>query len=140
MENFCLKIEALEADYLYCETSTLTNAGKGLFTAIDIYKNEVIAIFQGEILDEIEAEIRAANKLNQYFINMIDGTIMDSLNADCFAKYANDAEAFKNSIHKNNAKITLDDDDNVCIIATKNIKSASEIFCSYGKKYWKKHQ
>ena len=57
-----------------------------------------------------------------------------------FAKYANDAEAFKNSIHKNNAKITLDDDDNVCIIATKNIKSASEIFCSYGKKYWKKHQ
>lgn len=140
MENFCLKIEAPEADYLYSETSKLSNAGKGLFTAIDIYKNEVIAIFQGEILDESEAKIRAANKLNQYFINMIDGTIMDSLNTDCFAKYANDAEAFKNSIHKNNAKITLDDDDNVCIIATKNIKSASEIFCSYGKKYWKKHQ
>ncbi len=70
---------------------------------------------------------------------MIDGTIMDSMHVDCFAKFANDAEAFKTSIFKNNSKITLDDEDNVCIIATKKIKSGDEIFCSYGKKYWEKH-
>lgn len=140
MENYCLKIEAPESDYLYIDISTIQNAGKGLYTAIDIYKNEVIAIFKGEILDENEAEIRVAKKLDQYFINMIDGTIMDSLNVNCFAKYANDAEAFEKSLYKNNSKITLDDDNNVCIIATKHIKSEREIFCSYGKKYWKKHR
>jgi hypothetical protein len=70
---------------------------------------------------------------------MIDGTIMDSMYIDCFAKYANDAEAFENSEFKNNAKISLDDEHNVCIIAIKNIKSGNEIFCSYGKRYWKKH-
>ncbi|WP_394338071.1 SET domain-containing protein-lysine N-methyltransferase [Flavobacterium aquaticum] len=41
---------------------------------------------------------------------------------------------------KNNSKITLDDNDNVCIVATKKIKSQQEIFCSYGAKYWKKHK
>nr|WP_272023308.1 SET domain-containing protein-lysine N-methyltransferase [Olleya namhaensis] len=64
---------------------------------------------------------------------------MDSMHTDCFAKYANDTKGSSNSVFKNNAKITLDDDGNVCIIATKHIKSGSEIFCGYGKRYWKKH-
>lgn len=139
MNNSSLKIEAPESDYLYIEPSQIQNAGKGLFTAIEIYKYEVISIFKGEILTEIEAKNRVENGDDRYFINMIDGTIMDSMNVDCFAKYANDAEAFENSEFKNNSKITLDDNNNVCVIATKNIKSNNEIFCSYGKKYWRKH-
>ena len=139
MNNSSLKIEAPESDYLYNENSQIQNAGKGLFTAIDIYKHEVISVFKGEILTEIEAKNRVANGNDRYFINMIDGTIMDSMNVNCFAKYANDAEAFENPQFKNNAKISLDDENNVCIIATKNIKSSNEIFCSYGKKYWRKH-
>jgi len=35
-------IDADEADYLYVSLSQLPNAGNGLFTAIDIYKDEVI--------------------------------------------------------------------------------------------------
>ena len=140
MNNSSLKIEAPESDYLYNENSQIQNAGKGLFTAIDIYKHEVISVFKGEILTEIEAKNRVANGNDRYFINMIDGTIMDSMNVNCFAKYANDAEAFENPQFKNNAKISLDDENNVCIIATKNIKSSNEIFCSYGKKYWRKHR
>jgi uncharacterized protein len=57
----------------------------------------------------------------------------------CFAKYANDADGFLRSNFKNNAKIGLDEFDKVCLIATRNIKTNEEIFCSYGKKYWKKH-
>jgi hypothetical protein len=139
LNHLTLKIEAPESDYLYIETSQLKNAGKGLFTAIDIYKHEVISIFKGEILTEIEAKNRVKNETDKYFINMIDGTIMDSMNIECFAKYANDAEAYEKSEFKNNSKITLDDDNNVCIVATKNLKSSDEIFCSYGKRYWKKH-
>ena len=125
---------------MYIENSQIQNAGKGLFTAIEIYKYEVISIFKGEILTEIEADNRVKNGNDRYFINMINGTIMDSMNTVCFAKYANDAEAYSESNFKNNAKISLDDDENVCIIATKNIKLGEEIFCSYGSKYWKKHR
>ncbi|WP_320815676.1 SET domain-containing protein [Flavobacterium sp.] len=132
-------ISALEADYLYVETSQLPNAGKGLYTAIKIYKDEVISVFKGEIISDEIAENRVAINKDQYFINMLNGTIMDSMNVECFAKYANDAEVFTSSDFKNNSKIALDDNDNVCIIAIKNINIEEEIFCSYGKKYWKKH-
>ena len=135
-----LKIEAPESDYLYIQDSQIPNAGKGLFTAIDIYPNEIISIFKGEILTDNEAQKRISEGNDRYFINMLDGSILDSMNVDCFAKYANDAEAFSKLEFKNNSKITLDDDDNVCIVATKKIKSQHEIFCSYGGKYWKKHK
>lgn len=135
-----MKIEAPESDYLYIQDSQITNAGKGLFTAIDIYPNEIISLFKGEILTDNEAKKRVSEGKDRYFINMLDGSILDSMNVDCFAKYANDAEAFSKLEFKNNSKITLDDDDNVCIVATKKIKSQQEIFCSYGVKYWKKHK
>ena len=135
-----MKIEAPESDYLYIQDSQITNAGKGLFTAIDIYPNEIISLFKGEILTDSEAQKRVSEGKDRYFINMLDGSILDSMNVDCFAKYANDAEAFSKLEFKNNSKITLDDDDNVCIVATKKIKSQQEIFCSYGVKYWKKHK
>ncbi len=64
---------------------------------------------------------------------------MDSKNVDCFAKLANDAEGFGKSGFKNNSKITLDNEDNPCIVATRNIKSGEELFCGYGKGYWNKH-
>ena len=104
--NSPIKIEAPESEYLYIETSQLANAGKGLFTAIKIYKEDIISIFKGEILTETQAELRVKTNQDQYFINMIDGTIMDSMNVNCFAKYANDAEAFENPQFKNNAKIS----------------------------------
>ena len=135
-----MKIEAPESDYLYIQDSQLENAGKGLFTAITIYPNEIISIFKGEILTEKEVQKRSAEGNDRYFINMLDGSTMDSMHVDCFAKYANDAEAFSKLEFKNNSKISLDDDDNVCIIATKKIRSEQEIFCGYGAKYWKKYK
>jgi SET domain-containing protein len=132
-------IAALESDFLYVETSQLPNAGKGLFTAIKIYKEEVISVFKGEIISDEVAKNRVETNKDQYFINMLNGEIMDSMNVECFAKYANDAEGFTFSKYKNNSKIALDENDAICIIAIKNIQPGEEIFCSYGKKYWKKH-
>ena len=135
-------IEALESDYLYIKPSQIENAGNGLYTAIDIYKNETISLFKGKIITNKEAKKRVKQHKDNYFINLLDGSIMDSMDVDCFAKYANDAEGISNNSFKNNAKITLDDDDdddNVCIKAIKAITSGQEIFCSYGKPYWKKH-
>ena len=137
------KIQAEESDYLYIQTSQLPSSGNGLFTAIDIYKDEIISIFKGEILSNIEADLRAKNNANQYFMNLHNGSILDCRNTDCFAKYANDASGFSipkfRNNFKNNAKITLDENNNVCLMAIRKIKSGEEIFCDYGKRYWKKH-
>jgi SET domain-containing protein len=132
-------IDAQESDYLYIQTSQLPNSGNGLFTAIPIFKEEIISLFKGEILSDVEAELRSKNQANQYFMNLLDGSILDCKNTDCFAKYANDASGFSKSDFKNNAKIALDENNNVCLIALRKIKSGEEIFCDYGKKYWKKH-
>jgi SET domain-containing protein len=131
-------IDADEASYLYIQTSQLPNAGKGLFSSIDIFKDEVISMFKGEILTDKEAAKRVKNNEDGYFINMLDGTILDSRNVSCFAKYANDSQGLKKSPFPYNAEIGLSDDEEVCLIAIKNIKSGEEIFCSYGKKYWQK--
>jgi len=131
------KIEAKEQDYLYVEESRIPGSGKGLFTAIPIYKDEVISVFKGEILSAKEAQSRVLNNEAGCFINLPDGTILDSMKVKCFAKYANDALGIVRTIHKNNAKITLDEGGTVCIVASRNIAAGKEIFCSYGNKYWK---
>lgn len=133
------KIQAEESDYLYVQTSQLPNSGNGLFTAITIYKEEIIGTFEGEILSQSQAEIRIQKGADAYFMNLLDGTILDCRNTDGFAKYANDASGFSKSDFKNNAKITLDENNNVCLMAVRKIKSGEEILCDYGKKYWKKH-
>jgi hypothetical protein len=132
------KIEAKEQDYLYIKDSQISDAGKGLYTAISIYKDEVISIFKGKILSDQEAQHRVINGKDAYFINMPDGTIMDSMTVKCFAKYANDAIGLTKSPYRNNSKITLDENGKVCIVATKKILNGSEIFCGYGNGYWKK--
>lgn len=133
------KIQAEESDYLYIQTSQLPNSGKGLFTAIAIYKEEIIAVFNGEVLSNKEAAIRSKKGLDTYFMNLLNGTILDCMTTDGFAKYANDACGFSKSDFKNNAKIALDENNQVCLIALKKIKAGDEIFCDYGKNYWKKH-
>jgi len=132
------KIEAKEHDYLYIEESQIPGSGNGLYTAIPIYKEEVISIFKGKILTDKEAQHRAANAKDAYFINLPDGTIMDSMAVKCFAKYANDANGFTKTIYKNNSKISLDEDGKVCIVATKKISVGAEILCGYGNGYWRK--
>ncbi|MBP9792937.1 MAG: SET domain-containing protein-lysine N-methyltransferase [Flavobacterium sp.] len=111
-----------------------------MFTAIKIYKDEIISVFKGEVLNQSEILKREAKKEDKYFMVLLNGSVLDCMHTDCFAKYANDASGFSKSAFKNNAKITLDDNDNVCLVATSTIKVGQEIFCSYGQKYWRKHK
>jgi SET domain-containing protein len=131
------KIDAEEHDYLYIKESQIPESGKGLFTAIPIYKDEVVSRFKGKILSDTEAHRRVINGDDAYFINMPDGTIMDSMTVKCFAKYANDASGLIQSSFKNNSRITLDQNGKVCIVATRRISVGAEIFCGYGAGYWK---
>ena len=132
-------IDSPEADYLYVMLSQIEQAGDGLYTAIDIYEEEIISLFKGKVITTIEAKRRVSQNADQYFINLLDGTIMDCMHAMCFAKFANDAEGFSKSKFKNNAEITLDDDDRVCLKAIRHISAGEEVFCNYGRPYWVKH-
>jgi len=133
-------IEAVESDYLYIQNSQIPNSGSGLFTAVKIYKDEIISVFKGEILSDFEVKVRESKGEDKYFMILLSGLVFDCMHTECYAKYANDARGFSKSAFKNNAKITLDDNDNVCLVATSTIKEGQEIFCSYGQKYWKKHK
>ena len=133
-------IEAEESEYLYVAKSQIKGAGKGLFTAVDLYRDEFVSEYKGEVISEDEAESRAEKNKDKYFISMLDGTILDSHNVDCFAKYANDANGMVKTGFRNNTQIAEDPEGNVCLVVTKKIiKAGEEIFCSYGKEYWKKH-
>jgi len=133
------RIEANESDYLFTEISQLTSAGDGLYTAVNIFEGEVICLFRGENLTEEEAELRIAAKEDQYFINLLDGSILDSKHVDCFAKYANDADGPGSNLFENNAHIGLNESNEVCLVANRNIEELEEIFCGYGKNYWERH-
>ena len=128
-----------ESDYLYLQPSNIPNAGTGLFTAIKIYKDEVVSIYKGEIITNKEAHARAAAGNDQYFIDISPARILDSKPVEGFAKYANDAKGREGKDFKNNTKIAFKNRRQVCLIATRNIKAEEEILCSYGKEYWKKH-
>lgn len=133
-------IDSPESDYLFIDVSQIPQSGNGLLTAIDIYEEEIIAVFHGEVLTTKEAKRRAEINQDQYFISLLDGTILDSKHVFCFAKYANDASGDVPTAFRNNARITTDDDGRVCLVAQRDIRSGEEIFCGYGSRYWKKHR
>lgn len=134
-----MRIDAPESDYLYVSQSQIEGAGMGLFTAITIHKDEVICLYGGEIIGEAEAIKRVAEFQDKYFIAMPNGKYLDSINSNCFGRYANDADGKAPGTTKNNAKIALSDSGKVCLVALRKIKVGQEIFCAYGQAYWQKH-
>ncbi|MDB5257563.1 MAG: hypothetical protein JWM14_2258 [Chitinophagaceae bacterium] len=126
-----------EAEFLQVKESQIPNAGKGLFLYVEKKKGEVVALFRGEVLSYEKAEQRALKNEEGYFINMSNGTILDSMHVECFAKYANDAHGLGKSKFKSNAEIQLSGNpDIVYLVAMRDIKAGEEIFTSYGRKYW----
>ncbi len=130
-----------EAEFLLVKKSQIPNSGKGLFLRVDKKKGELVALFRGEVLSYEEAEQRALKNEDGYFINMSNGTILDSMPVECFAKYANDAHGLGKSKFRSNAQIQLSGHpDIVYLIAIRDIQEGEEIFTSYGRKYWKNFQ
>jgi len=126
-------VSAPESDYLYVAESRIQQAGKGLFTAVTLFKDEIIAVFIGEVISTAIFETRSKKGEHSYFMNLPNGKTLDCGKTDCFAKYANDVVG---TAYKTNAFIGMDEYGNVCLIAAKKINPSSEIYCSYGKAYW----
>ncbi|MES2778845.1 MAG: SET domain-containing protein-lysine N-methyltransferase [Bacteroidota bacterium] len=128
-----------ESDYLYIKESQLPASGRGLYTAVTLYKDEEITVFKGDVISEKQITKRISEGEDKYFISLLNGRILDCMHTECFAKYANDAVGYASATFTNNAKIIINEQNEVCLMAVKKIKAGEEIFCGYGKRYWKKH-
>jgi len=122
-----------ECDELEIRQSTIPQAGKGLFTLVDIDKDSKISEFTGEIISE-EDSLKLEGPRGHYLIDAGDGKMLDVYNSDCLAKSANDARD-----HRNNSEI-VEEHGRFWLVSTRDIYAGEEIFCSYGDGYWENWQ
>jgi SET domain-containing protein len=120
---------------LFVKKSTLTGAGKGLFTRKFIPKGTRIVEYKGKT--RTWKEVQAEEDENPYIYYVKRNYVIDALNdKKALARYANDATGLNREKHiKNNAEY-VEDGVRVFIEATRDIPANSEIFVSYGKEYW----
>jgi len=120
---------------LFVKKSTLTGAGKGLFTRKFIPKGTRIVEYKGKT--RTWKEVQAEEDENPYIYYVKRSHVIDALNdKKALARYANDATGLNREQHiKNNAEY-VEEGVRVFIEASRDIPANSEIFVSYGKEYW----
>ena len=123
------------AENLQIKDSTIPNAGKGLFVAVDLPKGAIITEYIGHRATWADVEDDADNPYI-YFID--DNNIIDaSKDEGSFGRYANDAAGLTRVAGlKNNAEY-FEEGNRVFIKAKTKIKAGSEVLVSYGRSYWK---
>ena len=119
---------------LTVKTSSLPEAGDGLFTTIFIPKGTRIIEYKGRITTWKEVSLHADNP---YIFYVTRNHIIDALKTKTsLARYANDARGLRKVKGvRNNAGYVIDDN-RVFIEALRDIPPMTEILVSYGKEYW----
>jgi SET domain-containing protein len=122
------------ANYLFVDDSSISSAGSGLFTSVDIEKGELIIEYTGDITTWEEVR-HDANNVYIYFVNE-NYVINAKEHPEAIARYANDAHGLRRmpGIHNNSRFVKVNA--KIFIKATKRIAAGSEIFVDYGKGYW----
>lgn len=124
--------------HLFLGTSTLPNAGKGLYTKVDIPKGEKIVEYKGEIITWKQCEARFGEDHGGYAFYVNSKHCIDAIyTPQHLARYANDARGISRIKGlTNNSVYEIMKDKKVFIMSTKNIPAGAEIFVSYGDEYW----
>jgi uncharacterized protein len=126
---------------LYVKKSKIPKAGKGLFIARDVQKDEVITEYEGERLSWKQCLERNLAKKGKekgaYYFHINDKNCIDAEHCLwAMGRYANDAAGpgrvagLRNNSHYKVSK------GRAFIVASRNIKAGGEILVSYGKDYW----
>jgi len=125
---------ALLEKYLVVKKSTLSNAGKGLFTKKFIPKGTRIVEYRGRITTWKEA---ASSDSNGYiFYVKRDHVINAQPYKKAIARFANDASGLAREKGVTNNALYEQDGLRVFITAKNEIPAGSEIFVDYGREYW----
>ena len=121
-------------DNLYVDNSSIPSVGKGLFTARNIEKGQLIIEYTGEITTW-EMVRHDPSNMYIYFVND-DYVINAKKFPDAIARYANDAHGLTriDGLHNNSKFVNIDG--KIFIKATKLIRAGAEVLVDYGKDYW----
>jgi len=126
---------ALLEKHLFLKTSTLPEAGKGLFTKKAIPKGTRIVEYKGDI--KTWNEVKHSDWDNRYIVYVSKNHVIDgSKKLKSFARYANDASGLRKLKGVVNNAFFINDENRIFIEAAKPIEAGQEIFVSYGKDYW----
>ena len=125
---------ALLEKFLEVKESTIPQAGKGLFTTIDIPKFTRIVEYKGRITTWKDVEY---DSTNGYIYTVNPKHVIDAKRTlKAVARYANDAKGLvRVEGLKNNCTYNIEGK-RVYIVSMKNIPAGSELFVGYGKEYW----
>lgn len=126
---------SLYEKFLIVKDSQIPNAGKGLYTTVDIKKGERIIEYKGKVTSWKDADHMGGDNPFIFYVND-DHVIDGSKNKKSYAKYANDARGLTRIKGLKNNSEFEEDDVRVYIIATKNIAAGEEVFVDYGPDYW----
>lgn len=125
---------ALLEKHLFVKTSTIPNAGKGLFTKIAIEKGERIVEYKGR--RTVWSEVK--NDSDNYYIYTINrNNVIDARRTmTALARYANDAKGLTRVKGLANNCVYVNEGTRAFIEAIRDIPAGTEIFVNYTKPYW----
>jgi uncharacterized protein len=127
---------ALYEKHLYVKKSKLPNAGKGLFTKVDIPKGVRIVQYKGKITEW--KYVKHDDGKNGYIFYIKRYHVIDALpTPQHLARYANDAKGLTRIKGMTNNCDYITDGLKAYIESKKEIKKGSEILVDYGPDYWK---
>lgn len=126
---------SLKKKDLQIKPSTIPDAGKGLFTKIDITKGTIVTEYKGRrrTWKDVENDVD-----NGYIYHIDDDNVIDAkANIRSHGRYANDAAGLTKIKGITNNAEYVELDNKVFIRTKKDIAAGCEVFVAYGKLYWK---
>jgi len=121
--------------HLIVKKSKLPDAGKGLFTRINISKGTRIVEYKGRI--QPWREVKEQDGINGYLMYINRNVVINALPAPkTRGRYANDARGLVRIEGVRNNSEYVSEGKRCFIEATRNIKAGEEIFVNYGREYW----
>ena len=126
---------ALLEKQLVVKRSSISGAGKGLFTKKLIPKGTKIVEYKGRITSWKDADHR--NGANGYIYYVKRYHVIDALpHKTALARYANDARGILKIKGLTNNSEYVEEGLRVYIVSKKDIPANGEILVGYGKEYW----
>ena len=127
----------LENKTLIVKTSTIPNAGMGLFAKKDFNEGDIIGYFKGDIYTDEELYKCDVTPDKYYFVGLDNGLNINCYRSNDLVKYCNDANGLTKGIYVNNGEIVVSRTHKSAYVkAITKIPAGSEIFIDYGEDYW----
>ena len=126
---------ALLEKSLFIRKSNLPQAGKGLFTKIDISKSTRILEYKGK--KRKWKEVKHLDGYNGYLMYITRNAVIDALHyKKTLGRYANDARGFGRIPKLRNNCEYVSEGDRCYLEAKRSIKKGEELLVDYGKEFW----